>query len=93
MIGESTFIIFDKALYSLQYSVLLWNERFSGCVRYMVIFKFKLEPDIWIRQKIYIYEYIAVYVDSLAIVERYPKIFMDELLNKYKFNIKGMGPI
>ena len=40
-----------------------------------------------------LYEYIAVYVDDLAIVARNPKKICDELRDKYQFKLKGTGPI
>ena len=40
-----------------------------------------------------IYEYIAVYVDDLAIVSRDPKSIVDILENRYKFKFKGTGEI
>ena len=39
------------------------------------------------------YEYIAVYVDDLAIAARNPKEICDILMKKYKFKLKGTGPI
>ena len=40
-----------------------------------------------------VYEYVAVYVDDLAIVLRKPKEFTDILMQKYNFKLKGTGPI
>ena len=39
------------------------------------------------------YEYIAVYVDDLAICMKDPKSFCDTLKEKYKLKLKGVGPI
>jgi len=39
------------------------------------------------------YEYIAVYVDDLAIASKTPKEITDDLMTKYKFKLKGTGPI
>ena len=39
------------------------------------------------------YEYIAVYVDNLAIASKDPKAIIDCLLNKFKYKLKGVGPI
>ena len=39
------------------------------------------------------YEYIAVYVDDLAICMKDPKSFCDTLKEKYKLKWKGVGPI
>ena len=40
-----------------------------------------------------IYEYVAVYVDDLAIAMKNPKDFVDILENKHKFKTKVTGPI
>ena len=38
------------------------------------------------------YEYIAVYVDDLAISKQDPLAFCDTLKEKYKLKLKGVGP-
>ena len=53
----------------------------------------KAEPDIWIQQNGKIYEYIAVYVDDLALALVHLQEFVDLLQDKYKFKLKGTGPI
>jgi hypothetical protein len=45
------------------------------------------------RKKNNQYEYIAVYVDDLAIAMKNPKEFMDVLEDKHKFKLKGTEPI
>ena len=40
-----------------------------------------------------IYEYIAVYVDDLAIAAKDPKSTTDTLMGKYDFKLKGTGSI
>ena len=40
-----------------------------------------------------VYEYIGVYVDDLAIVAKDPWEIVDVLERKYKFKLKGTGPI
>jgi hypothetical protein len=45
------------------------------------------------RKKNNQYEYIAVYVDDLAIAMKNPKEFTDVLENKHKFKLKGTRPI
>ena len=47
----------------------------------------KLEPEIWMQQNGYIYDYIFIYVNDLAISARDPKSFMHTFENKYKFNL------
>jgi hypothetical protein len=39
------------------------------------------------------YEYIAVYIDDLAMAMKNPQEFVDILENQYKFKTKGTGPI
>ena len=39
------------------------------------------------------YEYIAVYVDALAIAAKDPQAFCHELKKKYNFKLKGVGPL
>ena len=53
----------------------------------------KAEPDICIRQNGKIYEYVAVYVDDLALALVHPQEFVDLLQDKYTFKLKGSGPI
>jgi hypothetical protein len=45
------------------------------------------------RKKNNHYEYIAVYVDDLAIAKKNPKEFTAVLENKHKFKLKGTRPI
>ena len=39
------------------------------------------------------YEYIAVYVDDLAIAAKDPQAFCNELKEKYNLKLKGVGPL
>ena len=59
----------------------------------MRFFPCKAEPDIWMRENHGVYEYIAVYVDDLAICARDPKEITDALEHKYNFKLKGTGDI
>jgi hypothetical protein len=60
-------MIIYKALYGLRCSGACWHDRFSDCLRAKGFFPCKAEPDIWMRPRNGVYEYIAVYVDDLAI--------------------------
>ena len=40
-----------------------------------------------------VYEYISVYVDDFNIAKRNPAQFCEELKKKYKFKLKGDGPL
>ena len=66
---------------------------FPDCIRDMGFFVCKLGPEIYIQQNRNIYEYIAIYVDSLAISARDPKSLIYSPRNKYKFKLKGTVPI
>jgi hypothetical protein len=59
----------------------------------MGFFPCKAEPDIWMRHVDDHYEYIAMYVDDLAISSKDPKAITDNLMNKYNFKLKGTGEI
>ena len=39
------------------------------------------------------YEYIAVYVDDLAIAAKDPQAFCHELKRRYNLKLKGVGPL
>ena len=55
----------------------------------------RADPDIWMKSSkdASHYEYIAVYVDDLAICMKDPNSFYDTLKEKYKLKLKGVGPI
>jgi hypothetical protein len=86
-------MIIYKALYGLRSSGACWHDRFSDCLRAEGFFPCKAEPDIWMQPKNRVYEYIAVYVDDLAIAMADPQEFVDVLEKKHKFKLKGTGTI
>jgi hypothetical protein len=90
---EGHTLLIHKALYGLRSSGARWWERFSEVLVDMGFFPSKAENDIWMRDKGDHYEYIARYVDDLAIASRNPRAITDELQSKYKFKLKGTGPI
>ncbi len=53
----------------------------------------KAEPDIWLHCSDDRYEYIAVYVDDLAIAAKDPRQIVRILMETYKFKLKGTGHI
>ena len=54
----------------------------------------RAEPEIWMRlNEDNIYEYIAVYVDDLAIAAKDPLSITNALINVHKFKLKGTGTI
>ena len=86
-------LVIYKALYGLRSSGQRWHERFAECLEEMGFFPCKAEPDIWMRKNGDVYEYIATYVDDLAIAAKDPESITNTLMNKYKFKLKGTGPI
>ena len=90
---EGHTLLISKALYGLRSSGLRWHEKFADCLRDQGFTPCRAEPDIWMREGNNVYEYIAVYVDDLALAMHDPESFLDILKKKYKFKLKGSGPI
>ena len=86
-------LVIVRALYGLRSSGIRWHEKFSRCMKEMGFFPCKAEPDIWLRKNGTMYEYVAVYVDDLAIAVKEPEKFIKTLQDKYKFQLKGTGEI
>jgi Reverse transcriptase (RNA-dependent DNA polymerase) len=78
---EGHILVISKALYGLRSSGASWHDKFADCIREIGFFPCKAEPDIWMRKKGNLYEYIAVYVDDLAIAMKDPKELTDILEN------------
>jgi Reverse transcriptase (RNA-dependent DNA polymerase) len=76
-------LIIQKALYGLRTSGLHWHEHFANCLREMGFVPCRAEPDIWLHRNGGVYEYIAVYVDNLAIAAKDPKDIIEVLENMY----------
>ena len=66
-------LIFNKALYGLKSSGLRWHERFADTFREMGFTPSRAENDIWMQPVGDVYEYIATYVDDLAICSKDPQ--------------------
>ena len=86
-------LVVKKALYGLKTSGLRWHERFADVLSDMGFTSCPPEPDIWMRDRGDHYEYIAVYCDDLTIASRDPEAITTELVNVYKFKLKGTGEI
>ena len=90
---EGHILVIVKALYGLKSSGLRWHERLADVLRSMGFFPSRAERDIWMRDMGDHYEYIAVYVDDLAIVSRNAKAITDMLSGPHNFKLKGTGPV
>jgi len=86
-------LVIFKALYGLRTSGLRWHKRLADCLRDMGFAPCKAEPDIWMQCNGDIYEYIAMYVDDLAMAAKDPKSLTKALKDKYRFKLKGRDPI
>ena len=90
---EGHTLVIKKALYGLKLSGKMWGKRCSDIFLSMDFVPSRTEDDIWMRDKGEHYEYIARYVDDLAIASKNPKDIVDELQTKHKLKLKGTGPI
>lgn len=86
-------LVIYKALYGLRSSGLRWHEKFADCLSDLGFTQSRAEADIWLRQSGDLYEYVAVYVDDLAMAMRDPLEFTQILTKRYNFKLKGTGPI
>jgi hypothetical protein len=88
-----TFMIL-KAQYGLKSSGKRWHDRLFDVLFSMGFRPSKAEEDIWMRDKGDHYEYIACYVDDLAIASRDPQSIIDALEGApNSFKLKGTGPM
>jgi len=90
---EGHTLLIVKALYGLRTSGLCWHECFADTLWVMGFTPSRADPDVWMRAKNGIYEYIAVYVDDLCIAAHNPKAIVDELIQKHGYKLKGAGPL
>ena len=59
----------------------------------MGFFCSKAEKDIWMRRVDNHCEYVAIYVDDLAITSNDPEAITNALMEKHGFKLKGTEPI
>jgi hypothetical protein len=85
--------VIDRALYGLRSSGLCWHQRFSDVLRSMGFTPSKAEAEIWMQENDCLYDYIAVYVDGLWIAARNPNSIVQNLQEKHKFKLKGVGSL
>ena len=88
-------LVMYKALYGTRLGGACWHDNFFDILHDMGFKPSKADPDIWMKRSKdgSHYEYMAVYVDDLAISMKNPKSFCDTLKEKYKLKLKGVGPI
>ena len=86
-------LVISKALYGLRSSGKRFHDKFADDLRDMGFSPCKNEPDIWMRKRSGLWEYVAVYVDDLAFAMKDPAEFTKLLAEKYKYKLKGTGDI
>ena len=60
-------LVVHKAVYGLQSSRKRWHERLFDVLQDLDFFPSRVDNDVWMRDKGDHYDYIAIYVDDLAI--------------------------
>mgnify|MGYP006357956311 FL=1 len=90
---EGHLLLIVKALYGLRSSGQRWHDRLYDALRDMGFNPSKAEADIWYKEVNGLYEYVAVYVDDLAIASRDPQAIVDLLEKRHNFKLKGTGNI
>ena len=88
-------LIMVKALYGTRSGGARWHDRLYDILQELKFKPSKADPDVWMRPEPggTCYEYIAVYVDDLAIAAKDPQAFCNELKKKYNLKLKGVGPL
>ena len=90
--GDQTghLLIINKALYGLCTSSQRFNELIGKCFLSLSFEQSKCESDIWIQDASNYYEYIATYMDNLAIIVKEPEKFFKQLQGApFNFKLKG----
>ena len=88
-------LIMVKALYGTRSGGARWHDRLFDILQELDFKPSKADPDVWMRPEPggTCYEYIAVYVDDLAIAAKDPQEFCNELKKRYDLKLKGVGPL
>ena len=86
-------LIMIKALYKTHSGGARWHDRLFDILQELKFKSSKADPDVWMRPEPggTCYEYIAVYVDDLAIAAKDPQAFCNELKKGYNLKLKGVG--
>ena len=84
-----------KALYRTRSGGARWHDTLFDILQELKFKPSKADPDVWMRPEPggTCYEYIAVYVDDLAIAAKDPQAFCNELKKKHNLKLKGAGPL
>ena len=88
-------LIMIKPLYGTHSGGARWHDRLFDILQELKFKPSKADPDVWMRPEPggTCYEYIAVYVDDLAIAAKDPQAFCNELKKRHNLKLKGIGPL
>ena len=88
-------LIMTKALHGTRSGGARWHDRLFDILQELKFKPSQADPDVWMRPEPggTCYEYIAVYVDDLAIAAKDPQAFRNELKKRYNLKLKGVGPL
>ena len=92
---QGHFLIMVKALYRTHSGGARWHDRLFDILQELSFKPSQVDPDVWTRPEPggTCYEYIAVYVDDLAIAAKDPQAFCNELKKRYNLKLKSAGPL
>ena len=93
---EGHLLIIYKALYGLKTSGKAFGQLLQECLRDLGFVPSLAEGSIFMRKcpTADCYEYVATYVDDLAIIMKDPQSLIDQLTAApYNFKLKGSGPL
>ena len=88
-------LIMIKALHETCSGGARWHDRLFDILQELKFKPSMADPDVWMKPEPggTCYEYIAVYVDDLAIAAKDPQAFCNELKKRYNLKLKGVGPL
>ena len=92
---QGHFLTMVKALYGTHSGGARWHDRLFDILQELSFKPSQVDHDVWTRPEPggTCYEYLAVYVDDLAIAAKDPQAFCNELRKRYNLKLKGAGPL
>ena len=92
---QGHFLTMVKALYGTHSGGARWHDRLFDFLQELSFKPSQVDHDVWTRPEPggTCYEYLAVYVDDLAIAAKDPQAFYNELKKRYNLKLKGAGPL
>ena len=88
-------LIMIKTLHGTRSGGARCHDRLSDILQELKFKPSNADPDVWMRPEPggTCYEYIAVYVDDLAIATKDPQTFCNELKKRSNLKLKGVGSL